>query len=316
MAKILIAEEMYREAVAELKSGYDVHFDPDLWKKPEDLAAQVQTADALIVRNQTQVTRELVGQAGKLKVVGRLGVGLDNIDLEACAAANVTVCPATGANAVSVAEYVLTTAMILVRGAYGATHRVIDGEWPRFDLVGREIFEKSLGIVGLGSIGQTVAEKAKALGLSVRAYDPLLADDDPAWNGIKRMQLDELAATSDILTLHVPLIDATRNLVDAAFIGRMKAGAILINTARGGIVDEAGVVEALERGHLGGAALDVFAEEPLGKDAGQIFADVKNLILTPHISGVTSDSNRRVSFVTAENVRQGLVRHSTNQVKD
>ncbi|MGI9379995.1 MAG: hydroxyacid dehydrogenase, partial [Methyloligellaceae bacterium] len=312
MAKILIAEEMYREAVAELKSGYDVHFDPDLWKKPEDLAAQVQTADALIVRNQTQVTRELVGRAGKLKVVGRLGVGLDNIDLDACAAANVTVCPATGANAVSVAEYVLTTAMILVRGAYGATHRVIDGEWPRFDLVGREIFEKSLGIVGLGSIGQTVAEKTKALGLSVRAYDPLLADDDPAWNGIKRMQLDELAATSDILTFQVPLIDATRNLVDAAFIGRMKASAILINTARGGIVDEAGVVEALERGHLGGAALDVFAEEPLGKDAGQIFADVKNLILTPHISGVTSDSNRRVSFVTAENVRQGLVRHSTN----
>ena len=310
MMKILIAEEMFREAVDELKSGFDVHFDPDLWKKPEELAAEIQTADALIVRNQTQVTKELVAEAGKLKVVGRLGVGLDNIDLDACASRNVTVCPATGANAISVAEYVLATAMILVRGAYAATERVIHGEWPRFDLLGNEIFEKTLGIVGLGSIGRTVAEKAGALGLRVCAYDPLLPADSPAWSGIKRMELDALAGTSDILTLHVPLIDETRNLVDTDFIARMKPGAILINTARGGIVDEAGVVAALKSGHLGGAALDVFAEEPMSKDAGQKFADVKNLILTPHISGVTGDSNRRVSFVTADNVRKHLDQHS------
>ncbi len=314
MPKVVISEFMDEAAIAAELAGLDVVYDPGLVDRPEDLAAAAARADALIVRNRTQVRGALLDAARDLTVVGRLGVGLDNIDLPACRARGIAVYPATGANDGAVAEYVIASALLLLRGAYGATARVAAGTWPRNALMGREIAGKRLGLVGFGSIARETARRAAALGMAVAAHDPFVAADDPAWTQtwtpasgpVERTALDALIAGSDVLSLHVPLTDATRGLIDAAALARMPTGAILINAARGGIVDEAAVAAALRSGHLGGAALDVFEREPLDAAAGAVFAGVPNLILTPHIAGVTRESNVRVSAVTAAAVRRYL----------
>jgi (S)-sulfolactate dehydrogenase len=239
-------------------------------------------------------------------VIGRLGVGLDNIDVAACEARGIAVYPASGANDLSVAEYVITAALVLLRKAWFATARVAAGEWPRTELMGRELAGKRLGLVGFGAIARVTARMGRDLGMSVAAYDPLLPAEHPAWAGALRQALPELLATSDVVSLHVPLTDATRNMIDAAAITAMKRGSILINAARGGVVDEAALCAALRAGHLGGAALDVFAREPVDAAAGGLFVDVPNLVLTPHIAGVTDESNVRVSAVTAEAVARHL----------
>ncbi len=216
-------------------------------------------ADAWIVRNRTQVRGAALAAAVRLRVVGRLGVGLDNIDLEACAARGIAVIPATGANAETVAEYVLGMAMILLRGAaYLSTSAVAAGRWPRQMLAqGREVAGKTLGLVGFGSIGRVTARKAQALGIRVIAFDPALAADSPVWRetAVASCGLEELLGKADIVSLHVPLVESTRGLLDARRLGLMKAGAILVNSARGGIVDEAALAVALREGRLarGGA---------------------------------------------------------------
>ena len=318
MPKVVISEFMDEAAIAAELAGLDVVYDPGLVDRPEDLAAAAARADALIVRNRTQVRGALLDAARDLTVVGRLGVGLDNIDLPACRARGIAVYPATGANDGAVAEYVIASALLLLRGAYGASAAVAAGAWPRNALMGREIAGKRLGLVGFGAIARETARRAAALGMAVAAHDPFVAADDPAWTQtwtqtwtpasgpVERTALDALIAGSDVLSLHVPLTDATRGLIDAAALARMPTGAILINAARGGIVDEAAVAAALRSGHLGGAALDVFEREPLDAAAGAVFAGVPNLILTPHIAGVTRESNVRVSAVTAAAVRRHL----------
>ena len=310
MPKVIISEFMDEAAIAAELAGLDVVYDPGLVDRPEDLAAAAARADALIVRNRTQVRGALLDAARDLTVVGRLGVGLDNIDLPACRARGIAVYPATGANDGAVAEYVIASALLLLRGAYGASAAVAAGAWPRNALMGREIAGKRLGLVGFGAIARETARRAAALGMAVAAHDPFVAADDPAWNPatgpVQSRALDALIAQSDVLSLHVPLTDATRGLIDAAALARMPKGAILINAARGGIVDEAAVAAALRSGHLGGAALDVFEREPLDAAAGAVFAGVPNLILTPHIAGVTRESNVRVSAVTAAAVRRHL----------
>ncbi|MEE7485146.1 NAD(P)-dependent oxidoreductase [Methylobacterium oryzae] len=310
MPKVIISEFMDEAAIAAELAGLDVQYDPGLVDRPEDLAAAVAQADALIVRNRTQVRGALLDAARDLKVVGRLGVGLDNIDVPACRARGIAVYPATGANDGAVAEYVVATALLLLRGAYGASAAVAAGTWPRNALMGREIAGKRLGLLGFGSIARETARRAAALGMAVAAHDPFVAADDPAWSPaygpVQREALDALIAESDVLSLHVPLTDRTRGLIDAAALARMPRGAILINAARGGVVDEAAVAASLRSGHLGGAALDVFDREPLDAAAGAVLADVPNLILTPHIAGVTQESNVRVSAVTAAAVRRHL----------
>jgi len=305
--RIVISESMDAPAVAQLAREFDVDYRPSLVDDPQALGKALATADAWIVRNRTQVRGELLAAAGRLRVVGRLGVGLDNIDLEACRSRNIRVFPAVGANAESVAEYVVAVAMVLLRGAYFSTAAVAAGRWPRAMLSqGHEIAGKTLGLVGFGSIGQVTAAKAKALGLRVVAFDPGVSADDPAWSrhGVERVDLDALLAGSDVVSLHVPLVAATRGLLDAGRLARMKKGSVLVNTARGGIVDEAALAKALQEGHLGGAALDVFDDEPLG--AGGPLGDAPNLILTPHIAGVTAESNERVSGIVARLVAEAL----------
>ncbi|MEM6848017.1 MAG: hydroxyacid dehydrogenase [Pseudomonadota bacterium] len=308
MTHRILITEFIAEAALERLASCVVRYEPALYSERDALLAAARDVDALIVRNQTRVDQAMIDAAPKLRAVGRLGVGLDNIDLDACAARNIAVLPASGANAVSVAEYVIGTAMVLLRGAFFATGAVAAGEWPRAKLSGgAEIFGRTLGLVGFGTIAEAVAVRAQALGMAVSAYDPHRPADDPAWSGVTReTDLGALLASADVISLHVPLTAETRKLIDEAALAGMKPAAVLINTARGGIIDEAALAEALTAGRLAGAALDVFATEPLKAEAGQTFAGVPNLILTPHVAGVTAESNVRVSVITAENVLRAL----------
>ncbi|MGF1474271.1 MAG: NAD(P)-dependent oxidoreductase [Geminicoccaceae bacterium] len=311
MAEIVITEFMDQQAVDRLSERFNTLYDPGLVEAPD--RAPVESCRALIVRNRTQVRGQLLERAARLEAVGRLGVGLDNIDLEACAARNIEVLPATGANAVAVAEYVIAALLVLWRGAYGERTAMIEGAWPRQQLIGREAAGKLLGLFGLGDIARKVAKRARALGITVQAFDPYLPKGDPAWELAAYVDLDTLLATSDAISLHIPLTDETRGLFDAERLAAMKDGALLINTARGGIVDEAALAASIARtdGGLGGAALDVFESEPLSAEAGRRFEGLFNVILTPHIAGVTDESNERISALTADNVERVLTRRSS-----
>jgi (S)-sulfolactate dehydrogenase len=309
MSRIVITEFLEPEAVDELKRrGFEVHWDRELWNKRAELERLVRDLPGLIVRNRTPVDKALLALAPKLKVVGRLGVGLDNIDVAACEARGIEVASARGANATSVAEYAIAMAMLLLRGrAYLDTHRLVAGEWPREELGrGVELAGKRLGIIGLGSIGSTTARKARALEMRVAATDPYLPDGHESWNIAERLSLSELLATSDVVTIHCPLTLETRGMLGHAQLAAMKKGAVLINSARGGIVDEEACAAALKSGHLGGAALDVFDYEPIKAAAGKVFAGIPNVILTPHISGVTLEANHRVSLMTVDSVARIL----------
>ncbi|EGF32593.1 D-3-phosphoglycerate dehydrogenase [Oxalobacteraceae bacterium IMCC9480] len=306
--KIVIAEFMDEVAVATLRARFDTRYEPTLVDRRAELLPLLAGASALIVRNRTQVDAALLEAAPSLRVIGRLGVGLDNIDVPACTARGITVIPATGANAGAVAEYVLGTAMALLRLAYTRSTETAAGEWPRAALSsGREIAGKTLGLIGFGGIGQLTARLAQGLGVNVIAHDPMIDDAAPVWQrtGVVATPLAVLLAQSDIISLHVPLTTQTRNLIDHTSLARMKPGALLINSARGGIVDEVALAAALRSGHLGGAAIDVYDEEPLV--AGTAFAGLANLILTPHIAGVTLESNVRVSALIAERVAAQLL---------
>ncbi|MEP3279077.1 MAG: hydroxyacid dehydrogenase [Stappiaceae bacterium] len=308
-AKIVITEFMDETAVKDLGRDFDVVYDPALVDQEDRLFAELADAQAIIVRNRTQVRAHLLAAASNLKTVGRLGVGLDNIDLDACKQKGISVYPASGANDLSVAEYVLTTAAALLRTAYFGQARMIAGEWPRQEMQGEECAGKVLGLVGFGSIARQTADKARTLGMSIAAMDPFVSADDPVWSGVDRCDsLENLLNVADVLSLHVPLTDQTKNMIDANAMAKMKSGSIVINAARGGVVDEAALAASLKSGHLGGAALDVFASEPLSAEDGAKFAGIPNLILTPHIAGVTQEANIRVSALTAQNVRNVLER--------
>ena len=306
MPEIVVTEFMDEAAVAELGRGFALVYDPTLGERPDALLPLLQDARALVVRNRTQVRGALLVAAPRLEVVGRLGVGLDNIDMEACRARGIRVFPATGANDLSVAEYVITAGFVLLRGAWFASGAMLEGAWPRNALIGCELAGKTIGLVGFGSIAREVARRAQALGMVVAGFDPYVPADHPAWQGTSRLDLPALLGAADVLSLHVPLTPETRHLIGAAALERMRDGAVLVNAARGGVVDEPALAAALRAGRLGGAALDVFEQEPLTRDAARIFAGIPNLILTPHLAGVTRESNVRVSAVTAANVRRAL----------
>ena len=308
MPEIVISEFMDEAAIRTVLAGRDVLYDPKLVDDPMALQAALRDARALIVRNRTQVRGALLESAPRLEAVGRLGVGLDNIDLAACKARDIAVFPATGANDVSVAEYVVTAMLVLLRRAWFATPEVVAGRWPRMTTIGREVSGKTLGLIGLGGIARETAVRARALGMTVVAFDPLLPADHAAWQLARSVGFEALLAESDVVSLHVPLTPATRNMIGPAQLAALRPGSVLINAARGGVVDEAALIEALRSGRLGGAALDVFEHEPLDAARGSAFADLPNLLLTPHIAGVTEESNVRVSEVTARAVLGHLTR--------
>ena len=271
MPDIVITEFMDEGPVEDLKAKYDVHWDKTLCERPDEIKQLIPEARALIVRNRTKVNDDILKAGPNLKVLGRLGVGLDNIDLEACKVHGVKVCPATGSNNVSVAEYAICAALMLLRGSFFARDEILAGTWPRNKYVGREARGHTLGLLGFGMIGQSAARMARGLEMEVIASDPHVPPDAEGWRFAESVSFEELLARSDILSIHTPLLPETRNLFNAAAMAKMKKGACLINTARGGIINEDDLVAALKSGQIGGAALDVFADEPLvGRGCGEV----------------------------------------------
>jgi (S)-sulfolactate dehydrogenase len=307
MSRIVVSEYLQDDFLTRIGEDFDVVYDPDLYADRPRLLRETADAVAVIIRNRTRIDRRFLESACSLKLVGRLGVGLDNIDMTACSARGVTVIPAVGANAVSVAEYVMAAMLILVRGVFGMTESMVAGEWPRQGhAFGRELMGSTLGLVGLGSIGRSVATRSAALGMKVIAYDPHLLHSDPAWQLAERVGLDQLLAEADVVSLHIPRNEATANLIDAAALAQMKTSAVLINTSRGGVVDEIALSDALRSGVIGGAAIDVFESEPLEPEPAARFRGLKNLILTPHVAGNTDQSVHRVAEMITSAVLESL----------
>ena len=306
MPDIVITEFMDEGPVDDLKTKYDVHWDGTLCDKPDEIKKLLPNTQALIVRNRTKVTDDILKAGPKLRVLGRLGVGLDNVDVEACERRGVTVCPATGSNNVSVAEYAICASLMLLRGSFFAKDEILAGTWPRNDYVGKEARGRTLGLLGFGMIGQSAARMGQGLEMKTIAHDPHVPGDAEAWKLAENVSFDDLLARSDILSVHVPLLPGTRGIIDAAAMAKMKKGSFLVNTARGGIIDEDDLIAALKSGQIGGAALDVFADEPLSAETAAKFADAPSLIMTPHISGVTDESSMALSTITVANVLRAL----------
>ncbi len=309
MVEIIIAEMMDGIGVERLASAGAVHYDPKLWQRPQELADRLKNAAALVVRNQTQVTEDLLARAPQLKVIGRLGVGLDNIQVAAAKRRGISVVTAQGANAVAVAEYVFACLLRFTRDLDAVNQSVRRGEWNR-TLGGSELFGKTLGLIGLGDIGQRIALRARCFGMVVIAYDPwqLATRLASAELGVRLLPVEDVYQSSDFISVHVPLTEATRNLIDATAIARMKAGAYLINTARGGVVDEGALLHAIHQGRLGGAALDVRLQEPSGED-DPLAAEPK-ILRTPHIAGLTAEAGVRTAEMVADDVVRVLAGES------
>ena len=289
MTRVLVTEFMDGSALVFLKNRVQVDYVPDLFERHDELLQRVETADALIVRNRTRVTSDLLAAAKHLKAIGRLGVGLDNIDQQAAAIANIQVLPATGANAIAVAEYVMSAMLHLRRPMTTGFQAMVGGDWPREQFIGGEISGKTIGLVGFGQIAQFVALRAAAFGMRVAYFDPYLTSENTALGAFRSKSLDELLAIADCVSIHVPLNDGTYRLIDSERFAQMKTGAILISTSRGGIVDERALIHHLKTGHIGGAALDVFEDEPLDQLRGAQFEGIDQLILTPSASPVLTN---------------------------
>lgn len=298
--KIVVTELIWPQGLKVLSRFGEVVYDPQLWKDP-DLAQKLAYADALIVRNQTKVTREIMSACPKLKAVGRLGVGLDNIDLAAARELNIPVVFAKNANAISVAEYVFAAILGLARKLHPATEDIKQGNWNRKLFTGTEIFGSTLGLIGIGEIGTRLAIRAKAFGMNIIGFDPFLAPYELAITdaGVKLLSLEEVLAGADFLSLHVPLNNFTRNLIDAGRLKLMKPTAYIINTSRGGIINEVDLYEALKNNLLSGAALDVFSKEP---PLDSPLLELDNVLLSPHIAGLTEEAQIKTSVLVAEEV--------------
>ena len=303
---ILITEFMDELAVSKLRQKYEVIYDPSLVERQDAILELIGKTRAIIVRNKTLVTKILINKASNLSCVGRLGVGLDNIDLVASEENNVTVYPAIGANSNSVAEYVICSAMLLLRRAFQKNIEMISGVWPRQESSGLEVRGKTIGLIGYGEIAQRTSVIAKSLGMKVVAFDPYINASSDLWRDTEKLSLDKLLRVSDVISLHIPLNKETNNLLDENKLSLVKPSAVLINSARGGILDEIALSKALRENRIRGAALDVFSEEPLSEEKAKKFSQLNNIILTPHIAGITEESNERVSQMIADKVEKHL----------
>lgn len=293
MPDILLTEQITGPAVDALRERFDVAAEPDLWRDPVALAEQIGDARAIMVRNQTQVTAELIEKAKDLRVIGRAGAGLDNIDVQAASNAGVVVVSAPVQNAISVAELTLGMMVTLARKLTHADRHVKGGGWERRRFMGGELYGKTLGIAGFGRIGFLVAMRARAMGMNVVAHDPFVNADSVLVSeaGVRLVSLDELLRDADFLTCHLPSTPQTRRLFDAKRFARMKPGAFFLNVARGDVVDEAALVGALREERIAGAALDVRQTEP--PEVGDL-EGMENVLLTPHIGAFTDEAQGRV----------------------
>ena len=312
-ARVLVSDDLSPEAVRILADA-GLQVDVKVGLPPAELEAIVGGYDALAVRSATKVTAKLLERATRLRVVGRAGVGVDNVDLDAATRRGVVVMNTPGGSSVTVAELALAMVMSLYRHVPSATASVKGGKWEKKRFQGREIAGKTLGVVGIGNIGSVLVERAIAMKMQVIAFDPFITPEAAAKLGATLVDLDTLWRDADVVSLHVPLTDQTRHLVNAGTLARMKKGAILVNCARGGIVDERALAEALASGHLGGAALDVFEKEPPAPDHPLFGLD--NVVCTPHIGASTEEAQSAVAIAVAEQLvaylRDGVVKNAVN----
>lgn len=303
--RVLIADPINGGGLAPLseESKFELVKLPGL--KGEELTTALAEFDAVIVRSTTTITRESLARADRLHVIGRAGVGVDNIDVEAATERGIAVLNAPSGNTISAAELTLALLLSLVRKVPAADRSMKRGEWDRKSFKGIELYGKMLGLVGAGRIGGEVARRARGFGMSVVAFDPYLSEERARSLQIELATLDEVLERADVVSLHTPLTEATRDLLDATALAKLRRGAYLINAARGGVVNEDALYQALVEGHLAGAALDVYAEEPLPKDCR--LRQLDNVIMTPHLGAATDEAQQNVALEIAEAVRDALL---------
>jgi D-3-phosphoglycerate dehydrogenase len=300
--RVLVCETLADAGVDLMRQSVAVD-DGTAWSAQE-LSDRIGDYDGIVVRSATQVTAELIDRAAKLKVVGRAGTGVDNVDVDAATRRGIVVCNAPESNSLSAAEHTIALILAQARNVAQAHARLVEGAWERSKFGGVEVTGKTLGVVGLGRIGRLVAERAKGLKMNVIAYDPYLAEGRYRELGVERAEtLDALYAQSDVITLHMPSTAETRGMIDADAIGKMKPGARLINVARGNLVDEQALADAVTSGHLAGAAIDVFPSEPA--TASPLFG-VPGIVVTPHLGASTVEAQDRAGVDVAEQVVAAL----------
>jgi D-3-phosphoglycerate dehydrogenase / 2-oxoglutarate reductase len=313
--RVLVSDPLAPQGLEVLRRyAARIQLDSNTGLDPAALAAVIERYDALVIRSSTKVTKEVIERARSLKVIGRAGVGVDNVDLDAATRRGVVVMNSPLGNSVTTAEHAISMMTALARHIPAANASLRAGRWERQKFIGTEVCGKTLGVVGLGNIGRIVADRALGLKMKVIGFDPMLTAEAAARIGVELVSLDELLQNSDFITVHTPLTDDTRGMIGAAAFARMKKGVRIINCARGGIVDEAALVEALRSGKAAGAALDVFVEEPPPCDHPLLKLD--NVIATPHLGAATDEAQVQVAVDIAQQVvdflLEGVARHAVN----
>jgi len=304
--KVLISDALSPAAVAIFKDrGLEVDFQPNLGKDKDKLAATINGFDGLAIRSATKVTAKMLEQAKKLKVIGRAGIGVDNVDIPAATARGIIVMNTPFGNSITTAEHAITLMLALARQIPEADASTRAGKWEKNKFLGVEIFGKTLGVIGCGNVGSIVADRAIGLKMKVIAYDPYLSAERARNLGVEKVELDELWRRADFITLHTPLTDKTRNIINADTLALAKKGVRLINCARGELVEEAALYDALKSGHVAGAALDVFTEEPATQSP--LFS-LPNVVCTPHLGASTMEAQENVALQVAEQMSDYLLR--------
>jgi D-3-phosphoglycerate dehydrogenase / 2-oxoglutarate reductase len=303
--RILVADKIAREGLAPLASDPRFELVERSGLKGEALAAAISEADAVLVRSATKITRESLARATHLKVIGRAGVGVDTIDVEAATERGVAVMNAPAGNTISAAELAFALLLSLIRKIPAADRSMKEGQWDRSSFGGTELYRKVLGLVGAGRVGGEVAHRARAFGMRVLAYDPYLSPDAAREMGATLAPLEQVLREADVISLHVPLTDKTRGMLGDAELALLKPSAVIINAARGGVMDEAALFRRLSEGKIAGAALDVFDPEPLPPD--HPLRGLPNVVLTPHLGASTDEAQLNVAIEIAESVRAALL---------
>lgn len=299
MFKILVTDKVSEEGLKKLYAHKDFLVEHQPGIAPEDLKARIGQYDGLIVRNQTKVTKDIIEASGNLRVIARAGVGVDNIDVDAATRKGIIVVNSPGGNTISATEHTLAMMLSLSRNIPQAHKSASAGKWEREKFKGVELFKKTLGVIGTGKIGTEVAKRAKAFGMAVLGYDPYLTEERAGKLGIKKATLGEIAARADFITLHTPLMKETKHLINEAFLAKTKKGVRIINCARGGLVDEQALLQALQEGRVAGAALDVFENEP---DITPGLLELPNVIVTPHLGASTREAQVRVAADVSDEI--------------
>src|SRR5437763_6490419 len=303
MPKVLIADELSPRAL-EILASRGIEADVATGLAANELKRRIAAYDGLAVRSATKVTAELIAAANNLKVVGRAGIGVDNIDVAAATERGIVVMNTPAGNSITAAEHAIAMMFALARQIPAADRSTQAGEWPKSRFMGVELSGKTLGVIGCGNIGAIVADRAHGLRMKVAAYDPFLSPERALELGVERVALDELFARADFITLHTLLNDATRNIIDAAALAKTKRGVRIINCARGGLIDEADLAAALDAGQVAGAAIDVFVEEPATENP--LFGR-DNVVATPHLGASTSEAQENVALQIAEQMADFLL---------